>query len=183
VRRRVVLLVLTFLAVGIAATACGSGGSESAPSEPAGSTSAGTDKAWLETLRADWSSYSGGLTQVSANCPVPKVTLDTMHECKLRMLALIKIDKAVIDDLANLDVPPKVQPAIGALSASLAALNDAFRPIIRDIDRQDIAAFKSGGGTGSPIDNAINGNNDAIYEVDRLEPDAHLVGTIFIPPS
>ena len=70
------------------------------------------------------------------------------------------------------------------LTASLAAMNRAQTAIIRKfIDKQDIEGFKNSGRPGSPIDNAIEGDNAAIYEVDAADPEAHLIGTVFVPPS
>jgi len=63
-------------------------------------------------------------------------------------------------------------------------MNRAQTAIIRKfIDKEDIEGFKNSGGTGSPIDNAIEGDNAAIYEVDAVDPEAQLVGTVFLPPS
>jgi hypothetical protein len=182
---RAISLSVTLVLSGVVTTACGSGDEKSAASsQPASSTIAGEKSAYLDTLRPAWARYTDGLTQVSATCPVPKVTVETMNECKLSMLALIKIDKGVIADLSDLEVPADVQPAIDDLTASLAAMNRAQTAIIRKfIDKQDIQGFKNSGGTGSPIDDAIEGDNAAIDEVDAADPEAHLVGTVFIPPS
>ena len=118
---------------------------------------------------------------MSATCPVPKVTDETMNECKQSMLALIKIDNGVIADLSDLEVPADVQPAIDRLTASLAAMNRAQAAIIHKfIDNDDLEGFSNSGGPGSPIQNAIEGNNAAIYEVDAADPEAHLIGTVFI---
>jgi len=182
---RAISLSVTLALGGLVATACGSGEEKSAgSSQPASSTIAGEKSAYLDTLRPAWARYTDGLTQVSATCPVPKVTVQTMNECKQSMLALIKIDKGVIADLSDLEVPADVQPAIDHLIASLAAMNRAQTAIIRKyIDKQDIEGFENSGGTGSPIDNAIEGDNAAIYEVDAADPEAHLIGTVFVPPS
>jgi hypothetical protein len=181
---RAIFLGVTLALSGLMATACGSGGDESAASETASSTVAGEKGTYLDTLRPAWSHYTGGLTQVSATCPVPKVTIKTMKECKQNMLALIKIDNEVIADLRDLETPADVQPAIKHLLASMAAMNRAQMDIIRKyLDKGDVQGFEHSGGPGSPIDNAIEGNNAAIYEVDAADPEAHLVGTVFIPPS
>jgi hypothetical protein len=182
---RAIFLGVTLIFSGAVATACGSGEEKSATSsQPASSSVAGENSAYLDTLRPAWARYADGLTQVSATCPVPKVTVQSMNECKQSMLALIKIDKGVIAELSDLEVPADVQPAIDHLTASLAAMNVAQMAIIRKfIDKQDIEGFTNSGGSGSPIDNAIEGNNAAIYEVDAADPEAHLVGTVFVPPS
>jgi hypothetical protein len=185
VRQALRLVSVALLAVsGAAASACGSGGHEATASQAATATNAGTKSAYLETLEEHWSAYSEGLSKVGAACPVPEVTVQTMNQCKLRMLALVKIDKAFINDLRNLDAPPKVQPPITALSVSLAQLNDAQTEIIRRyIDEQDVDGFEGSSGPGSPMDTAINANNAAIEEIDRLDPNAHLEATVLIAPS
>jgi hypothetical protein len=166
------------------ATACSSSDKQSTASQAASSAVAGEKSAYLDTLRPAWARYTDGLTQVSATCPVSKVTVQTMNECKQSVLALIKIDKGVIADLSDLEAPADVQPAIDHLTASLAAMNRAQTAIIRKfIDKQDIEGFKNSGGPGSAIDNAIEGDNAAIYEVDAADPEAHLIGTVFVPPS
>lgn len=181
---RSIFLGVTLALSGVAATACGSGNDQSAASsQRASSTVAGEASAYLDTLRPAWARYTDGLTQVSATCPVPKVTVQSTNECKQSMLALIKIDKGVIADLSDLEVPADVQPAIDHLIASLAAMNRAQTAIIKLIDKGDIEGFKNSGGPGSPIDNAIEGDNAAIYEVDAADPEAHLIGTVFIAPS
>ena len=182
---RAISIGVTLALSGVAATACGSGDEKSsASSQPASSTGAGAKSAYLDTLRPAWARYTDGLTQVSATCPVPKVTVQTMNECKQSMLALIKIDNGVIADLSDLEVPTDVQPAIDHLTASLAAMNRAQAAIIHKfIDNDDLEGFSNSGGPGSPIDNAIEGNNAAIYEVDAADPEAHLIGTVFIQPS
>jgi hypothetical protein len=178
-------LALTLAFSVVLTTACGSGDEKSAASsQPASSTVSGGKSIYLETLRPAWARYTDGLTQVSATCPVPKVTVQTLNECKESMLALIEIDKGVSAELSDLEVPADVQPAIDHLIASLAAMNRAQTAIIRKfIDTHDIKGFESSGGPGSPIDDAIEGNNAAIYEVDAADPDAHLIGTVFVPPS
>jgi hypothetical protein len=183
--RRAIFLGFSLVLSGLVATACGSGDEKSAASsQPASSTVAGGTSDYLDTLRPAWARYTDGLTQVSATCPVPKVTVETMNECKQSMLALIKIDKGAIADLSDLEVPADVQPAIDHLTASLAAMNRAQAAIIHKfIDNEDIEGFTNSGGPGSPIDNAIEGNNAAIYEVDAADPEAHLIGTVFIQPS
>ena len=174
-------LGVTLALSGVVATACGSSDKRGPrPSQAASSTVAGEKSAYLDTLRPAWARYTDGLTQVSATCPVPKVTVQSTNECKQSMLALIKIDKGVIADLSDLEVPADVQPAIDRLIASLAAMNRAQTAIIKLIDKGDIEGFKNSGGPGSPIDNAIEGDNAAIYEVDAADPEAHLIGTVFI---
>jgi hypothetical protein len=107
-----------------------------------------------------------------------------MNECKQSMLALIKIDEGVIADLSDLKAPADVQSAIGHLTASLAAMNRAQTAIIEKyIDQKDVEGFEHSGGPGSAIDNAIEGNNAAIDEVDAADPEAHLIGTVSTPPS
>jgi len=134
-------------------------------------SAASKKSAYLKTLQADWLSYSTALSKVSAACPVPSPTLKTMHRCKLRTLALIKVDKAVIDDLGNKDAPMKLQKPVGALTSSLADLDDAMTTLIRRyIDKNDVAGFQTSGGPGSPIDNGIQGANAAVVDIDRLEP-------------
>ena len=147
-------------------------------------SAASKKSAYLETLRADWSSYSMALSKVSAACPVPTPTLKTMQRCKLRTLALIKVNETVIDDLGNNDPPTKLQKPVGAPARSLADLDDAMTTVIRRyIDRNDVAGFQTSGGPGSPIDNGIEGANAAVADIDRLEPDAKLSPTVFVPPS
>ena len=180
---RSIFLGITLAISGVVATACSSSDKESTASQAASSTVAGEKSAYLDTLRPAWARYTDGLTQVSATCPVPKVTVQSTNECKQSMLALIKIDKGVIADLSDLEVPADVQPAIDHLIASLAAMNRAQTAIIKLIDKGDIEGFKNSGGPGSPIDNAIEGDNAAIYEVDAADPEAHLIGTVFVPPS
>jgi hypothetical protein len=154
------------------------------PTQNAGTTEAETKGAYLQTLEPDWASYSAGLGKESATCPVPKVTVETMNECKKAMLALNQIDAAFIGDLRDLDVPQELQPAISELSASLAALNDAHGTIIRRyIDKQDIKGFKNSAGPGSPLDAATMGSNDAINKINLLDPNADLKATVFTLPS
>jgi hypothetical protein len=169
---------------GAVVTACGSNANGPTPTQHAGSTTAETKSAYLQTLEPDWSAYSAGLAKESATCPVPKVTVQTMNECKKAMLALNEIDAAVIVDLRDLDVPQELQPAISKLSASLTALNHAHTTIIRRyIDKLDIEGFKNSAGPGSPLDTATMGSNDAITQINLLDPSADLQATVFTPPS
>jgi len=164
--------------------ACGSDKSVSATSPAPSATTSATKSAYLLTLEPDWAAYSSALAKESAACPVPKVTVQTMNECKRRMLAVNEIDTDFIADLRDLDVPQKLQPAVAALGASLADLNEAHSAIIHDyIDKQDIDGFEHSAGPGSPLDNALVGNNDAIAQINLLDPQADLEATVFVPPS
>lgn len=142
-----------------------------------------TKSAYLQTLESDWDTYKAGLAKESATCPVPKVTVQKMNECK-KAMALNKIDNAFIADLRGLDVPQRIQPAITDLSESLAALNDAHNTIIRRyIDIQDIEGFLTSAGPGTLLDNATLGSNDAIAQINLLDPTADLEPTVFTKPS
>lgn len=175
-----VLFVLTSCGV---LTTCGST-SKGPATQQASSTKAETKSAYLRVLEPDWSLYKAGLAKESAACPVPKVTVQTMNECKKAMVALNEIDEAVIADLRSLEVPPEIEPAIRHLSASLAALNVAHNTIIRlYIDKHDIEGFMNSAGPGSPLDEATLGSNDAITQIDSLDPTADLEATTFTPPS
>jgi hypothetical protein len=177
-------LILVFALSGGVLTACGSGSSGPTLTPNVATTKAETKSAYLQTLEPDWASYSAGLAHESATCPVPKVTAQTMNECKKAMLALNRIDAGFIADLRGLDVPQELRPAMSELSASLAALNEAHRTIIRSfIDKQDIEGFKNSAGPGSPLDTATMGSNDAITQIDSLDPNADLQATIFTSPS
>ena len=152
--------------------------------QQASSTKAQTKSAYLKTLEADWTLYKAGLAEESATCPVPKVTVQTMNECKEAMVALNEIDDAFIADLRGLDVPEEIEPAIGHLSASLAALNAAHNSIIRRyIDKEDIEGFMTSAGPGSPLDEATLGSNEAIAQINLLDPTADLEPTTFTSPS
>jgi hypothetical protein len=179
-----VLVVLAFAVSGGVVSACGAESTGSSATQQAGSTRVQSKSAYLQTLEPDWDSYKAGLARESATCPVPKVTVQSMNECKKAMVALDEIDEAFIADLRDLDVPPKIQPAIRELSVSLAALKHAHATIIhRYIDKQDIEGFMSSAGPGSPLDNATKHSNDAITQIDLLDPSAELEATVFTAPS
>jgi hypothetical protein len=182
---RACFVLFAFALSGGALAACGSDGTtESAASQAVSSTTSETKSAYLTTLEPDWAAYSAALAKESAACPVPEVTVETMNECKKRMLAVNKVDTDFIADLRELDVPQKVQPAVAALGASLAALNQAHNAIIhRYIDKQNIDGFEHSAGPGSQLDNATMGANDAITQINLLDPQADLEATVFVPPS
>jgi hypothetical protein len=183
---RVSALVILALALsGAVLSACGgSGANAPAATQNTTTAKAETKSPYLQTLEPDWASYTAGLAKESATCPVPKVTVRTMNECKRAMVALNKIDKKFILDLRSLEVPPALQPAISELRASLAALNRAHTTIIRRyIDKHDIDGFKNSAGPGSPLDTATMGSNDAITQINLLDPSAELEATVFTPPS
>jgi hypothetical protein len=179
------LVVLALSVSGGILAGCG-GSSASAPTDMqnTGTAKAETKSAYLQTLEPDWASYTAGLEKETATCPVPKVTVQTMNECKRAMVALNKIDKKFIVDLRGLEVPQKLQPAISELGASLADLNKAHTTIIRRyIDKHDIEGFKNSAGSGSPLDTATMGSNDDITQINLLDPSAELEPTVFTPPS
>jgi len=72
---------------------------------------------------------------------------------------------------------------ISALKTSLAGINEAFTTLIRRyIDKKDVVGSRTPAAPEAPIDNAIEGNNAAVAEIDRLEPKAKLSPTVFTPP-
>jgi hypothetical protein len=151
------------------AVACGGSAQNAATSTTPAPTSTQAAPAFATSLRADAASFLQALDKVSAACPVPKITVQTMNECKTEMLALIRVDNTVRNDLETLDVPPAVEQAIAELSDSLATLNDAQKEIIHTyIDKGNVSGFKNAGGLGSPIDNAINATKDAFDQVQIL---------------
>jgi hypothetical protein len=116
----------------------------------------------VQTVNDDASAFNQALATVTATCPVPEVTQQTMKECKTSLLALIAVDNDVVHDLEASDLPSNLQPAADSLRAALAALNGAQKAIIhRFIDKGDVAGFEDSGGPGSPIDNAIVATHSA----------------------
>jgi hypothetical protein len=175
---RPALLLFALVVAGAAASACGSGDNASTPSQAA-ATSTGIEKtAYDKKLEADWSSYRAALAEVSATCPVPKVTLKTMRECKSTSLALIKVADADIADLA-VGTPAKLEQPIGHLTDSLTGIHDAFTALVGVIDAKDLAGFNNSGGPGSAIDNAIEGCNAARTEIVGVESTLNLPATVF----
>jgi hypothetical protein len=110
----------------------------------------------VQTVNDDASAFNQALATVTATCPVPEVTPQTMKECKSSLLALIGVDNDVVHDLEASDLPPNLQPAANSLKTALAALTGAQKTLIRRfIDEGDVSGFEGAGGPGSPIDNAI----------------------------
>jgi hypothetical protein len=127
------------------------------------------DAALAKTVHDDVDSFTQALDQVTATCPVPKVTLQTMKECKASMQALIQVDNTALSQLDTLDVPAQLQPAVDSLRVSLLTLNAVQKEIIRKfIDKGDVSGFENAGGLGSPIDNAINATKAAFAQLQLL---------------
>ena len=168
--RRATLLGVA-LVFGLGAAGCGGGGSQSSATQAAttASTTTKANSSFAKTMHDDVDAFTQALGTVTATCPVPKVTLQTMNECKTSMLALIRVDDTVMKDLDNLDVPAQAETAVTQLRDSLTALDNAQKAIIRKfIDKGDVSGFKNAGGLGSPIDNAINATKDAFAELQLL---------------
>jgi hypothetical protein len=154
-------LLLATLVAGLGGTAgCGGDEGESTPTEASTaadtSTPSSANAALVQTVNDDASAFSQALATVTATCPVPKVTQQTMKECKTSLVALIGVDGDVVHDLEASELPPDLQAKAGALETALDALTGAQKTIIRKfIDKGDVPGFESAGGPGSPIDDAI----------------------------
>ncbi len=164
-------LAVTLAVAATVAGGCGSSGSGSPSSQAAtaGTSTAGQGDATgqlVATIRDDATSFTTALDKVTATCPVPKVTLETMKQPKTNMQALIRVDDGIRNDLESSSAPVALQPAVTTLRTSLASLDAAATVIIRNyIDKEDVSGFKGAGGLGSPIDNAINATKAALAQL------------------
>ena len=115
-----------------------------------------------QTVNDDASAFNQALATVTATCPVPKVTLQTMKDARRHA----RVDPGQQRRPARpRDIGAAAEPAGGGeLAEGLArGLERCPKTIIRKfIDTGDVSGFEGSGGLGSPIDNAINESKSAL---------------------